>query len=162
MKKTISVVIPTFNEENNIKNLYEAIQKESAKLNHNYTFNLIFIDNCSTDNSVKILKELALKDKLIKIIVNNRNYGHIRSPYYGILQSFGDATIYMACDFQDPPELIRQLIQQWENGSEVIFCQKKKSQRKFFYRKATKYLLSIFKKNFRYRYCSRCYWFWIV
>lgn len=126
MKKHVFIVIPTFNEEENIQNLFDAIQTEIFKLKDKYRFSLLFIDNSSKDESITILRDLASKYKFVKVIINNKNYGHIRSPYYGILQSEGDATIYMASDFQDPPELINKLIDKWEKGSEVVFCQKNK------------------------------------
>lgn len=139
--KLITIVIPTFNEASNIESLYVSINKILEHLKNKYHFHFIIIDNCSTDGTVLALKEIAKKDKNFKIIINTRNFGHIRSPYYGILQSYGDATIYMASDFQDPPELLLQFIKKWEEGSEVVFAQKIKSDeklllkwsRKFFY-----------------------------
>jgi glycosyltransferase involved in cell wall biosynthesis len=130
--KLITIVIPTFNEALNIENLYVSINKILEHLKNKYHFHFIIIDNCSTDGTVLVLKEIAKKDKNFKIIINNRNFGHIRSPYYGILQSYGDATIYMASDFQDPPELLLQFIKKWEEGSEVVFAQKIKSDEKLF------------------------------
>jgi glycosyltransferase involved in cell wall biosynthesis len=92
--------------------------------NYNYNYELIFIDNCSTDNTQEIIKELCSKNKKIKAIFNNRNFGHIRSPYYGILQAQGDAVVHICADFQDPPELIPQLIKKWESGSKVVFLKR--------------------------------------
>jgi glycosyltransferase involved in cell wall biosynthesis len=128
--KLITIVIPTFNEALNIERLYISINKILEHLKNKYHFHFIIIDNCSTDSTVLVLKEIAKKDKNFKIIINNRNFGHIRSPYYGILQSYGDATIYMASDFQDPPELLLQFIKKWEEGSEIVFAQKIKSNEK--------------------------------
>ena len=128
--KLITIVIPTFNEASNIESLYVSINKTLEHLKNKYHFHFIIIDNCSTDGTVLALKEIAKKDKNFKIIINTRNFGHIRSPYYGILQSYGDATIYMASDFQDPPELLLQFIKKWEEGSEVVFAQKIKSDEK--------------------------------
>ena len=122
--KLITIVIPTFNEVSNIESLYVSINKTLEHLKNKYHFHFIIIDNCSTDGTILVLKEIAIKDKNFKIIINNRNFGHIRSPYYGILQSYGDATIYMASDFQDPPELLLQFIKKWEEGSEIVFAQK--------------------------------------
>jgi glycosyltransferase involved in cell wall biosynthesis len=88
----------------------------------------IFIDNASTDKTISILKNLALKDKNVKIIVNSRNFGHIRSPYHGLLQANGDAVILIVADLQDPPELIKEFIQRWEDGSKIVIGVKPKSE----------------------------------
>ena len=139
--KIISFVIPTYNEDQNILALHEKIREIEKKYFEIYSFHIIFIDNASTDNTANIIKDICKKNKTTKLILNNRNFGHIRSPYHGILQSYGDATIYMASDFQDPPELIDEFIIKWKNGSEVVFAQKKSVEgniileflRKFFY-----------------------------
>src|SRR5271155_4278435 len=103
--KHISVVTPCFNEEANVRALVEAVKQEFARIGR-YTYEHIFIDNASTDGTVAGLKESAHTDKNVKIIVNARNFGHIRSPYHGLMQAHGDAVISMAADFQDPPGLI--------------------------------------------------------
>ena len=90
----ISIVTPTFNEELNIEILCTAIKKEMQKLNLDYEH--IIIDNSSTDNTIKILKEICSNDKKVKVIINSKNYGHIKSPFHGILQSTGDACLLMA------------------------------------------------------------------
>ena len=104
MKKKISIVTPTLNEEKNIELLCEKIKTELKRLNYDYEH--IVIDNNSTDNTVNILKKICLTDKNLKIIVNNRNYGHLKSPFHGLMQASGDAVIIMASDFQDPIDLI--------------------------------------------------------
>jgi glycosyltransferase involved in cell wall biosynthesis len=93
----------------------------------NYSYEHIFIDNASTDNTVKVLKELASKDKNLKLIVNTRNFGHIRSPFYGMLQAKGDAVISIVADFQDPPEMILEFINKWEEGYKIVVGVKKQS-----------------------------------
>ena len=136
----ISIVTPTFNEEENIQKLCLAIQAEFEKLNLDYEH--IIIDNASTDNTIKILKEICLNNKKIKVIINSKNYGHIRSPFYGILQSVGDACILMASDFQDPLDLIPKYIKKWQSGSKIVLGEKITSEenslifsiRKFFYK----------------------------
>jgi polyisoprenyl-phosphate glycosyltransferase len=136
----ISIVTPTFNEEENIQKLCLAIQAEFEKLNLDYEH--IIIDNASTDNTIKILKEICLNNKKIKVIINSKNYGHIRSPFYGILQSVGDACILMASDFQDPLDLIPKYIKKWQSGSKIVLGKKITSEenslifsiRKFFYK----------------------------
>ena len=127
MKTLLSIVTPCYNEEENIPELYTRI---CAAISHftQYDFEIIAIDNASTDNTVSVLKALALKDKRLKIIVNTRNFGHIRSPYWGIMQSSGAATIYLASDLQDPPEHIPQFIERWEKGWKVVLATKPVSQ----------------------------------
>jgi dolichol-phosphate mannosyltransferase len=117
----LSIVTPCFNEEENVDDLYRrikaAIASESA-----YDFEIIFIDNASSDGTVAKLKTLAAIDPAVKLIVNTRNFGHIRSPYYGITQSRGAATIYLASDLQDPPEIIPQFIREWEKGFKLVMA----------------------------------------
>jgi glycosyltransferase involved in cell wall biosynthesis len=149
-KKVITVVLPTFNEEENIERLYLKLKEVFIPFLDKYEFHLIFVDNASEDNTLLKLKKLADKDKNLKIIVNIKNYGHIRSPYWGILQSYGEATIYMATDFQDPPEIIPDLIQKWENGSKVVFGKKRKTKENFlieFLRKIYYELISTISSN---------------
>ena len=118
----ISIVTPTFNEEQNIERLCSEIKIEMEKLDLGYEH--IIIDNASTDNTIKILKEICSKDKNIKVIINSKNYGHIKSPFYGILQTTGDACILMASDFQDPIDLIPKYIQKWKEGSKIVLGEK--------------------------------------
>jgi len=122
----ISIVTPCFNEEENILELYERIEAVMGGLNYEYEH--IFIDNASTDKTVDIIRKLAEKDKHIKAIVNSRNFGHIRSPYYGVLQGSGDAVVTLASDLQDPPELIPEFIRKWEEGYKVVIGVKTKSE----------------------------------
>ena len=118
MSKKISIITPTFNEEKNIEKLCSEISKEMSKLNYDYEH--IIIDNHSNDQTISILKKIAEKDKKVKVIINTRNFGHIRSPIYGMLQATGDACILMNSDFQDPIELIPQNIREWEQASQII------------------------------------------
>lgn len=117
--KKISIVTPCYNEESNVVSLYERI---SAVFNTrpNYAYEIIYIDNASTDNTVSIVKSLIAKDANVKLIVNARNFGHIRSPYYGLLQATGDAVVLMASDLQDPPELLPKFISKWEAGFKIV------------------------------------------
>lgn len=110
---------PCFNEEKNVDALYMRVKDVMAKL-PSYRYEHLFIDNSSKDNTVRILKGLAAKDSNVKIIVNVRNFGHIRSPYYGLLQSAGDVVIMLFADLQDPPELILDFIKHWEAGYKVV------------------------------------------
>lgn len=140
-KKIITIVSPTYNEEENVLHFYLRVN-EVIKNISNYHFEFLFIDNASTDKTANILKDLAKQDKRVKLIINTRNFGHIRSPYWGVIQSQGDATIYLASDLQDPPELITKFIEAWENGYKVAFGVKPESKdyfllhhlRKFYYK----------------------------
>ena len=141
MTKKISIVTPCYNEEFNVEPLYEKVKIEMAKLT-NYTYEHIFIDNYSTDNTLVKLKNIASVDKNVKIIVNARNFGHIKSPYYGMLQADGDVVISLVSDLQDPPELIPDFIKKWEEGYKIVVGVKEKSEeniimfsiRKLFYK----------------------------
>ena len=141
MTKKISIVTPCYNEEFNVEPLYEKVKIEMAKLS-NYTYEHIFIDNYSTDNTLVKLKSIASVDKNVKIIVNARNFGHIKSPYYGMLQADGDVVISLVSDLQDPPELIPDFIKKWEEGYKIVVGVKEKSEeniimfsiRKLFYK----------------------------
>jgi glycosyltransferase involved in cell wall biosynthesis len=138
MKKLISIVTPTFNEEKNIYSLSKEISIQMQNLDYDYEH--IIIDNASTDDTQKIINKLCLEDKKVKAIFNAKNFGHIRSPYYGIFQAKGDAIILFAADFQDPLILIPQLIEKWRHGSEVVLLKRKKTQENIF--------LEIFKNLF--------------
>ena len=125
--KKISIVSSCFNEEDNIEILYNSVKNQMESFLDKYDYEQIIVDNCSTDNSAKILRELAQKDKRLKVIFNARNFGHIRSPYHAMLSGSGDAIIYMASDLQDPPELIPDFIRKWEEGYKIVLGQKNAS-----------------------------------
>lgn len=115
----VSVLTPCYNEEENIRPLHQAVIGIFETLPQ-YSFEHIFIDNCSRDRTAGILRDLARESRRVKVILNTRNFGHIRSPYHGLIQAHGDAVILMACDFQDPPELIREFLTKWEQGFKVV------------------------------------------
>lgn len=138
MKKQISIVSGCFNEVDNIEILYERIINTIQPLRDSYDFEIIFIDNASQDGTQDVLRKLAGKDKEVKVIFNARNFGHIRSPYWGIIQSSGAATIYLASDLQDPPEKISEFLQEWEKGWLVVLATKKVSETSFFFHKIRK------------------------
>lgn len=119
MMKMISVVTPCYNEQDNIEAIYQQIKAIFSTLPH-YHYEHLFIDNASTDNTVAILKRLSQTDAQVKIIINTRNFGHIRSPFYGLLQAQGDAVILIAADLQDPPSLIPAFLRQWEAGYKIV------------------------------------------
>jgi glycosyltransferase involved in cell wall biosynthesis len=130
MKKLISIVTPTFNEEKDIYSLSKAISLQMD--NSNFDYEHIIIDNASTDNTQEVIRKLCLENKKIKAIFNKRNFGHIRSPYYAILQTKGDAVILLAGDGQDPPVLIGKLIEKWKEGLDVVLLKRKSSKTNFF------------------------------
>jgi dolichol-phosphate mannosyltransferase len=125
-RKLISIVTPCFNEEQNIDELYRRIRAVTDNID-TYNFEIIVIDNCSEDGTPDRLRAIAASDPNFKVIMNARNFGHIRSPYYGIIQSSGDATIYLASDLQDPPEIIPDFIEQWEKGWKIVLATKPES-----------------------------------
>lgn len=139
--KLISVVTPTFNEEGNVREIYLRVKKVFSGLKK-YRYEHIFIDNDSSDNTVVILKSIAKKDRNVKIIVNTRNFGWIRSQYYGLLSARGDGVVLLVADLQDPPEMITKFIKKWEEGYKVVMGIKTDSHengivfavRKFYYR----------------------------
>jgi len=136
--KKISIMTPCYNEEENVFELYSRVKDIFKNLDYQYEY--LFIDNCSTDKTVSILEDIASKDKNVKLIENSGNFGHVRSPWHGLLQTEGDATIAMSADFQDPPELIPEFIKKWEDGYKMVFAQKTKSkENKFVYLLRTAY-----------------------
>jgi len=124
--RTISILTACYNEEENVEELYNRVRAEMLKVGR-YKYEHLFIDNCSTDRTVEILKRIASRDRNVKVIVNARNFGHIRSPHHGLLQTTGDAVIGMVADLQDPPELIPEMIEKWEQGYPLVLCIKKGS-----------------------------------
>lgn len=143
--KKISIVTPCYNEEENVERLYNSVKEVFSNLPE-YEFEHIFIDNCSKDKTEEILIEMASKDKRVKVILNSRNFGHIRSPYYALLQADGDAVISLVADFQDPPDMIPAFIKKWEAGNKIVIGVKNKSKeialvfmlRKMYYKLARK------------------------
>lgn len=119
-KKKVSVLIPCYNEEENVVPMSVAIQNMFNENLPQYDWELIFIDNDSSDKTRELLEEICAKDKHIKAIFNAKNFGQFNSPYYGICQTTGDCTISMCCDFQDPVELIPKYLQEWENGYKIV------------------------------------------
>lgn len=117
--KKISIVTPCYNEEANVREVWAMVKLEFEKLGK-YDYEHIFIDNHSKDNTLSILKELAAADKNVKVIANSRNFGQIRSPYYGMLQATGDAVILLVADLQDPPSLLKDFIAKWEEGFKIV------------------------------------------
>ena len=122
IRQLVSVITPVYNEVDNIKDCYIAVRNVFEKQLINYNYEHIFPDNASTDKSLDILKEIAKKDRRVKILVNSRNFGASRSAFNGLLNAKGDVVIYtIAADLQDPPELIPAFIKKWENGYKVVY-----------------------------------------
>lgn len=120
-KKMISIISPCYNEVENIEEIYQRVKTVMSKYPQ-YEFEYLLIDNASTDGTDLKLKMLADLDKRVKVIINTRNFGHIRSPYWGLIQTSGDVSIYLASDLQDPPELIPTFIDAWEEGYKVVLA----------------------------------------
>ena len=119
MKKKVSILIPCFNEEENIVAITKAVENEMLKL-PKYDYEIICIDNCSTDNTRILLREICSQNKRIKAILNAKNFGQFNSPFYGLCQTSGDCTIMVCADFQDPVEMIPVFIQHWEEGYQIV------------------------------------------
>ena len=119
VSKHICVVTPCYNEVENVRELYVAIKLVFEKLPE-YTYTHLYIDNASKDGTDRILRELAAADPNVKVIFNARNFGHIRSPYHGLIQLDADATVILASDFQDPPSMIPDFLRRWEEGYKIV------------------------------------------
>ncbi len=120
--KKISVVIPTYNEEENVKPMASAVTELFCEKLAQYDYEIIFIDNCSKDKTREYLADMCKKDKKIKAIFNAKNFGQFNSPYYGLLQATGDCAVLVAADFQDPVELIETFVKKWATGEYNIVC----------------------------------------
>lgn len=126
--KFLSVVSGCYDEEENVRELYERITRVFAEQLPEYSYEIILIDNCSQDKTVEVLRGICREDRRVKVIVNNRNFGHIRSGYHAIFQAKGDAIIALASDLQDPPEMIPQFVHKWEAGYKIALAQKTTSE----------------------------------
>jgi glycosyltransferase involved in cell wall biosynthesis len=126
MKKLISIITPCFNEESNVEEISSQVKFVMNDLPQ-YRYEHIFIDNCSQDKTIEKLEYLASKDKNVKVILNARNFGAVRSGYYSLTQCYGDAVIAIASDLQDPPGLIKEFIAKWEEGYKIVIGVKEKS-----------------------------------
>ena len=140
--KTITVLIPTYNEEKNIPLVYERTQKVFLNNLSNYECKILFVDNCSKDNSQKLIRDICEKDQSVSAIFNIKNFGFSRSQFNGLREAKGDAVVIMFADMQDPPEVIPSFVEKWEQGAKVVCGIKNKSKenplmyfcRKFYYK----------------------------
>ena len=128
MKKKISVVIPTYNEEANVVPLSKAIIEVMERDLPEYDYEILFIDNHSTDNTQVFLRTLCADNQKIKAIFNARNFGQVRSPVYAMKQAYGDCVIRMCADFQDPVDMIVKFVREWEKGTKIVIGVKNASQ----------------------------------
>jgi glycosyltransferase involved in cell wall biosynthesis len=119
--KSVTILTPCFNEADNVEALYEKVRSVFQPLT-DYRYEHLFIDNASTDRTVDILRGLASRDRNVKVIVNTRNFGHVRSPIHALLQCRTDAVVIMAADFQDPPDLVPALLEKWREGYKVVLA----------------------------------------
>lgn len=120
MKTLISVLIPCYNEQENVIPISQAVEQVLQKELPQYDYEILFIDNCSTDNTRPLLREICRNNKKVRAIFNARNFGQFNSPYYGIQQTKGACTISLCCDFQDPVELIPVFVHEWEKGARIV------------------------------------------
>ena len=125
--KTISVMIPTYNEEENVDAIYQAVKDVIQRELPTYDYEILFLDNKSRDGTRGLIREICKEDPKVKAIFNVKNFGQFNSPYYGILQTTGDCTITMCADFQDPVEMIPKFIAEWEKGYKIVIGRKTKS-----------------------------------
>lgn len=143
--KLITVVTPCYNEEDNVEEIYAQTKNVFSSIEA-VSYEHLFIDNCSTDRTQELLRKLAATDPKVKVILNARNFGHIRSPYHGLMQAEGDAAIQLAADLQDPPELIKQFVAHWLAGEKIVVGVKPSSEessimfgvRRLYYRMVTR------------------------
>ena len=118
--KKISIMIPCYNEEENVVPISDAVISMFENDLPEYDYDILFIDNDSTDNTRALIRELCENNKKIRAIFNAKNFGQFNSPYYGMCQTDGDCTVSLCCDFQDPVELIPRFVEEWENGAKIV------------------------------------------
>ena len=145
-KKTISVVIPCFNEEGNVKNISDKIISLFDNELKNYLYEIIFIDNDSKDNTRNIIRDICKKNKRVKAIFNAKNFGQFNSPYYGLIQASGDAAVLIAADFQEPVEMIPKFVEAYEEGYKIAIGIRKTSTDNFLLRNLKKIYYDLSKK----------------
>jgi len=139
MKKKVSIMIPCYNEEENIVAITDAVREQMEKLPQ-YDYEILCIDNCSTDNTRPLLREICAKHPQVKVIFNVKNFGQFNSPYYGLCQTTGDCAISICADFQDPVEMIPEFLKYWEEGYQIVCGVKTSSkERKLMYKLRTIY-----------------------
>ena len=131
-KKMISVVVPTYNEQENVVPLTDTLVKIFAEELPEYNYEIIFIDNHSKDNTKTLIRQICSENPNVKAIFNARNFGQMRSPVYGFKQAYGDCVVRLNADFQDPPSLIPTFVREWEKGHKIVIGIKEKTEEGFF------------------------------
>lgn len=131
-KKLISVVVPTYNEQENVVPLTDTLVKIFAEELPEYNYEIIFIDNHSKDNTKTLIRRICSENPNVKAIFNARNFGQMRSPVYGFKQAYGDCVVRLNADFQDPPSLIPTFVREWEKGHKIVIGIKEKTEEGFF------------------------------
>lgn len=131
-RKKISILIPCFNEVDNVRPMYQRLTEIMEGDLPQYDYDILFIDNCSEDGTRDHLTEICAADKRVKAIFNVTNFGQFNSPFYGMCQTDGDCTVSICCDFQDPPELIPRFVAEWENGYKIVSAIKTSSKENAF------------------------------
>ncbi len=144
--KKLSILIPCYNEEENVVPISKAIVEEITNNLPQYDYEIVFIDNDSCDNTRPLLREMCKQNSKIKAIFNAKNFGQFNSPYYGMQQTTGDCTILMCCDFQDPIEMIPQIVTEWEKGAKIVSCIKTASKENPIMRMLRTWYYKIIKK----------------
>lgn len=125
--KKISILVPCYNEEENVEAISKSIIEEMQKTLIAYDYELVFIDNCSTDKTRELIEKICKENSKVKAIFNAKNFGQFNSPYYGLLQTTGDCTILICADFQDPIDMIQKFVHEWEKGYKIVIGIKNKS-----------------------------------
>jgi glycosyltransferase involved in cell wall biosynthesis len=131
-KKLISVVVPTYNEQENVVPLTDTLVKIFSEELPEYNYEIIFIDNHSKDNTKTLIRQICSENPNVKAIFNARNFGQMRSPVYGFKQAYGDCVVRLNADFQDPPSLIPTFVREWEKGHKIVIGIKEKTEEGFF------------------------------
>lgn len=134
----LTILTPCFNEEGNVREVYQRV-KAAMETVPTFEYEHLFIDNASSDGTVAILRELAAADKRVKVILNTRNFGQVRSPYHAFLQARGDAVMTCVADLQDPPELIPQFVRKWEQGYKVVIGVKQGTRESWLMRRTRRF-----------------------
>ena len=127
-KKKISIMIPCFNEVENVEPISEAVVEMLGRDLSQYDYEILFIDNCCTDGTRDKLEQICAKNHKIRAIFNVTNFGQFNCPFYGLCQTTGDCAIAISCDFQDPVEMIPKLVEQWQSGHRIVSCVKSSSE----------------------------------
>ena len=144
--KKISIVVPCYNEEENVIPLHDALETMFRNELPAYDYEILYIDNCSSDATREELQTLCHRDKHVKAILNAKNFGQFNSPYYGMLQATGDCVVLMAADFQDPVEMVPKFVKEWENGFKIVIGRKTGSKENVFVYKARSVYYKLIKK----------------